>query len=59
MKDYLSAELLAVWLQVSKRTVHRWAHADEWRTRGRWHDVEYHVEDAARSFEARRGVPIL
>ena len=56
MRQWLPADLLAVMLGVSKRTVHRWAKADGWRTRGSWHDVEYSIEDAERSRHARRGV---
>ena len=59
MRDYLPAELIAVWLGVSKRTVQRWARDDGWRTRGTWQDVEYHVEDAAESMATRRGVAVL
>lgn len=59
MSDYLSAEMVACWLGVSKRTVHRWAKLDGWRTRGTWQDVEYHVEDAAESMKARRGASVL
>ena len=59
MKDYQPAEVIAIWLSVSKRTVHRWATLDHWRTRGTWQDVEYHIEDAAESMKTRRGVDLL
>ena len=59
MRDYQPAEVIAIWLGISKRTVHRWANADGWRTRGTWQDVEYPTEDAAESMATRRGVAVL
>lgn len=48
---WISAELAAAWLRVSKRTAHRWAKRDGWRVRGYNRTTAYLVDDVAKTYE--------
>lgn len=59
LPEHLPADLIAVWLSVSPRTVRRWAKEDGWRTVGRWPHLRYNIDDAAASMATRRGTLVL
>ncbi|MFK5691294.1 hypothetical protein ACI3EY_16675 [Ornithinimicrobium sp. LYQ92] len=48
---YITADLAASWLRVSRRTVHRWAKRDGWSTRGRNRHTQYLLDDVSRTYE--------
>ena len=48
---WITAELAAAWLRVSKRTAHRWAKRDGWRIKGHNRTTAYLLDDVAATYE--------